>query len=215
MLTLPVLLATLLAYLIGSIPFGLLVTKVAGLGDIRTIGSGNIGATNVLRTGKKGLALLTLVLDGGKGAVAVLLARRFYSIYFSEDVFDQRVLDWTYVASFAVFIGHLFPLWLKFKGGKGVATAVGVITALAWPFGVGVMLVWTFVALVSRYSSLAALIALGLAPVAAFFFDLPHAGCLGILIIGFIVLKHKANIKRLLKGTEPKIGMGKKVNVVS
>ena len=128
---------TVAAYLLGSIPFGMLVTRLAGLGDIRRIGSGNIGATNVLRTGRKSLAFLTLVLDCGKGAVAVLLARYFYEArYLQDTVFDQRVLDYSYLAAFAAFVGHLFPVWLKFKGGKGVATAVGVITALAWQFGV-------------------------------------------------------------------------------
>jgi glycerol-3-phosphate acyltransferase PlsY len=196
-----------LAYLMGSIPFGYLLTKAAGLGDIRQIGSGNIGATNVLRTGNKKIALLTLLLDGGKGAVAVTLAHHYFWLaHHPDEIFDQAVLDWTYLAGFAAFIGHLFPLWMKFKGGKGVATAVGVITALAWPFGVGVMLIWTAVFFIWRYSSLAALVALGLAPIAALVLNLPHAAILGFAIYALTAYKHKDNIKRLLKGTELKFG---------
>lgn len=207
MTTIQIIIVTTASYLLGSIPFGLVVTKMAGLGDIRKIGSGNIGATNVLRTGNKGLALLTVLLDGGKGAVAVFLASKYYYAQ-SDIVFDQSIQDAVYLAGFTVFIGHLFPIWLKFKGGKGVATAVGIITALAWPLGVGVMSTWILVALITRYSSLAALISLVLAPIAALCFGYTHGAGLGFVLFAFIVWKHKDNIKRLLAGTESKIGKG-------
>ena len=139
----PHVIAALLGYLLGSIPFGLVLTKLAGLGDIRSIGSGNIGATNVLRTGRKDLALATLLLDGGKGAVAVLIARLV-----SEDL--------TVIAGGAAILGHLFPVWLKFKGGKGVATTLGTLIAVNWMVGIGACLVWLVVALLFRYSSLSA-----------------------------------------------------------
>src|SRR6185436_4969804 len=133
--------AAILGYLLGSIPFGLLLTKMAGLGDIRAIGSGNIGATNVLRTGRKDLALATLLLDGGKGAVAVLIARLF-----AEDL--------TVIAGAAAILGHLFPVWLKFKGGKGVATTLGTLIAINWMVGIGACIVWFVMAVLFRYSSL-------------------------------------------------------------
>ena len=166
-----------LSYLLGSIPFGLLISRVSGRGDIREIGSGNIGATNVLRTGSKLLALLTVLCDGGKGIVAVLLATRLG---------DSAVM----VAAIAVIIGHIFPIWLSFKGGKAVATAGGVYFALAWPIGIGAALSWLIVAYITRYSSLAALIATVIAPIFAYFwasnFVIPT-----VIIAFLIIYRHK------------------------
>jgi len=181
------------AYLLGSIPFGLLLTRAAGLGDIRAIGSGNIGATNVLRTGKKGLAAATLLLDGGKGAVAVLLAA-------------EQGRDFAALASILVVAGHLFPVWLKFKGGKGVATALGVWLALAPFIGLACCAIWLLTAAIFRFSSLAALTALGLAPVLAFWFYGPMIGGVGLLLALAVFFRHDENIRRLIKGEEPKIG---------
>lgn len=181
------------SYLLGSIPFGLLLTKWAGLGDIRTIGSGNIGATNVLRTGNRKLAALTLFLDALKGAATVVICF----------VIDPNLIPY---AALATFLGHLYPVWLKGKGGKGVATAIGIVTALCWPLGLMVMATWLLVAKTFRYSSLAALIALGLAPLYAIFVD--PTDNIGILLImaALILWKHRENIERLLNGAEPKIG---------
>lgn len=189
----PTYLAILGAYLLGSIPFGLLLSSLAGLGDIRRIGSGNIGATNVLRTGNKPLALLTLLLDGGKGALAVLIAGA---------VSPSLALT----AGFAAFLGHLYPVWLKFKGGKGVATFLGLLLALAWPLGVVCALVWLVIALVFRYSSLSALVAALAAPIySAIWIDGPFALFCGMLAI-LIFWRHRTNIARLLKGEEARIG---------
>ena len=185
-----------LGYLLGSIPFGLLLTRMAGLGDIRQIGSGNIGATNVLRTGNKKLALATLLLDGAKGAVAVLVARAVYP-------------DLAVIAGAAAFIGHIFPVWLKFKGGKGVATALGTWLALAWPIGVLACLTWLIVALLFRYSSLSALLAVALAPVYAIWLGTPALIWFGIGVAVLCWIRHHENIRRLLKGEEPKIGKKK------
>jgi len=185
-------LGALLAYLLGSIPFGLVVTRLAGAGDIRRIGSGNIGATNVLRTGRKGLAALTLALDLGKGAAAVLLARRFG-------------LEMEFVAATAVLIGHLFPIWLRFNGGKGVATAGGVFLALCWPMGLAAMATWLALAIVTRYSSISALGTAVLVPLYAWFFaDYRLALLTGGLAL-LVVFRHQANIRRLLRGEESKI----------
>ena len=151
-LTWPFYAAAVIGYLVGSIPFGLVLTKLAGLGDVRKIGSGNIGATNVLRTGNKGLALATLLLDGGKGALVVILANIFLT------------QDYAVLAGGGAFLGHLYPIWLKFKGGKGVATFIGVMLAISWPAGLGVALTWLIVALVFRISSLSALVCAALAP---------------------------------------------------
>lgn len=183
------------AYLLGSIPFGYLLTRAAGLGDIRTIGSGNIGATNVLRTGNRGLAAATLVLDGLKGAVAVLLARHFG-------------LGAAYAAGLAVFLGHLFPIWLGFKGGKGVATGLGLLLAGALPVGLAACAVWLTVGLLSRYSSAGALAAFAIAPVAAMLTNHDQLALLSVLIAAFVFWKHAANIARLRAGTEPRIGDG-------
>ena len=183
----------ILSYLLGSIPFGYLLTKLAGYGDIRKIGSGNIGATNVLRTGNKKLAALTLLLDGGKGAVAVLLVHALFP--------DEAPL-----AGLAVFIGHILPVWLDFKGGKGVATAIGVLTALSWQVGLVVMALWLLIAYASRYSSLAALISLGISPALVVVFGEGDWMWLAVSMFMLIVWKHSANIERLLKGKESKIG---------
>ncbi|MFY8107180.1 MAG: glycerol-3-phosphate 1-O-acyltransferase PlsY [Elstera sp.] len=183
------------AYLLGAIPFGLVLTKFAGLGDIRSIGSGNIGATNVLRTGRKGLAVATLLLDGGKGAAAVLLAR-----WLTVDELAPLV------AGLAAFLGHLFPVWLRFKGGKGVATAIGLWLALAWPVGVGACLLWLLTAFLGRRSSLAALVAIGLTPLLAWVLAPPAAILVALPVSALVFWRHQDNIRRLLAGTEPKIG---------
>ncbi len=192
-------LAAVLGYLLGSIPFGLVLTKAAGLGDIRAIGSGNIGATNVLRTGRKGLALATLLLDGGKGAIAVLLAR-----------FAVGEESAYLIAGVAAVLGHNFPVWLKFKGGKGVATTLGTMLAVAPYVGIATCLTWLGVALIFRYSSLAALIALALAPLYAELMVHDHWVALAFLalaVLGWI--RHRANLARLKRGEEPKIGAKK------
>ncbi|HQU69836.1 MAG TPA: glycerol-3-phosphate 1-O-acyltransferase PlsY [Albidovulum sp.] len=184
-----------LGYLLGSIPFGVLVTKVMGLGDLRKIGSGNIGATNVLRTGNKGAALATLLLDGGKGAAAVLIAR---AVTGNEDAAQ--------LAGLAAFLGHLFPAWLGFKGGKGVATFLGTLLALAWPVGIAACLTWLVTAVVSRISSLSALVAATLSVAWAAVLGQGHVIYL-IVILGTLVFwKHLPNIERLKAGTEPRIG---------
>ena len=191
-------LVLLFGYLLGSIPFGLLLTKVAGLGDIRGIGSGNIGATNVLRTGRKGLAAATLVLDGLKGAAAVLIARPL--------VYDQ---DIALLAGLAAVLGHLFPVWLNFKGGKGVATGLGVLAAASWPIAVAACAVWLIVAATARLSSLAALGAFASAPIAALILQDYAVVKLAFTIAVLVFVRHQANIRRLLAGTEPRIGRGK------
>jgi glycerol-3-phosphate acyltransferase PlsY len=185
-------------YLLGSIPFGLILTQLAGLGDIRRIGSGNIGATNVLRTGNKALAAATLLLDGAKGAVAVLVAQYLYG--------PEAAI----VAGAGAFLGHLFPVWLKFRGGKGVATTIGIFLAIAWPVGVIACVVWLLVALLFRYSSLAALVAVAAAPVAAWFLpNVSHATAgLALFLAVVIWLRHHENIRRLLKGQESRIRLG-------
>ncbi len=189
--------AALGGYVLGAIPFGLVLTSAAGLGDIRAIGSGNIGATNVLRTGRKGLALATLLLDGGKGAIAAALA---WALLGAEAGL---------AAGFCAVLGHNFPVWLGFKGGKGVATTLGVILVTAWPAGLGACLTWLTVAFLFRISSLSALAALALAPVYALLLHKPeHAlAFAGLALLGFI--RHHANIRRLLKGEEPRIGRKK------
>ena len=183
-------------YLLGSIPFGLLLTRAAGLGDIRQIGSGNIGATNVLRTGNKGLAAATLLLDGAKGAAAVLIAGRWGP-------------DMMIMAGGGAMVGHLFPLWLRFRGGKGVATALGVLLALAWPIGLMACAVWLAAAFLFRYSSLAALLALAAAPIAAWFLSNRQKAEMALFRALLVWLRHHANIRRLLRGEEPRIGKGK------
>jgi acyl phosphate:glycerol-3-phosphate acyltransferase len=195
--TWPFFLGAALAYLLGSIPFGLVLTKLAGYGDIRSIGSGNIGATNVLRTGNKALAALTLLLDAAKGAAAVLIGDAFGP--------DMAAL----AAAFA-FLGHLFPVWLGFKGGKGVATSGGILLAYAWPVAVAGIATWLVVAAVTRYSSLAALTAAALAPVYTWFAtrEFQPTEVVGFLAL-LIILRHHANIRRLLRGEESRIRLGK------
>jgi len=191
-------------YLLGSIPFGVIVMKAAGAGDPRAIGSGNIGATNVLRSGRRGLAALTLLGDGGKGAVAVLIA--WLATRGASDE-TQGVL--TCLAGGAAFFGHIFPVWLGFKGGKGVATFFGTLLAAAWPVGMIAGATWLLVAALLRMSSLAALTAAVVAPVAAVLLHRPEVAALAVVMAVLIYIRHRENIARLLKGEEPKIG-GKK-----
>jgi glycerol-3-phosphate acyltransferase PlsY len=191
-----VLLAIVGGYLLGSIPFGLLLTRLAGLGDIRAIGSGNIGATNVLRTGNKPIAAATLLLDGAKGAVALLIAGEFIGN------------DWALVAGFAALLGHLFPVWLGFRGGKGVATGLGLLLAAAWPVGVAACLIWLAAALVGRRSSLAALTSFAAAPIIGLAVDWRIAVFALVLAVP-VFMRHEKNIARLRAGTEPRIGAGK------
>jgi acyl phosphate:glycerol-3-phosphate acyltransferase len=182
-------------YLLGSIPFGLLLTKAAGLGDIRSIGSGNIGATNVLRTGNKALAAGTLVLDAGKAMLALALARHFHGEAAG------------FVAGAAAFLGHCFPVWLKFQGGKGVATFFGTVLIGAWPVGLIAAATWLAVAFFSRYSSLAGLVASAIsAPVALLLGQPAVAGASFLFMTVILWLRHRENIERLLKGTEGRIG---------
>ncbi|SMH59553.1 acyl-phosphate glycerol-3-phosphate acyltransferase [Azospirillum lipoferum] len=193
----------LLGYLLGSIPFGLVLTRMAGLGDIRQIGSGNIGATNVLRTGNKPLALATLLLDSGKGAIAALLAFLWAGPAFLG-------LEAAVLAAGGAMLGHSFPVWLGFKGGKGVATALGVLLAVCWPAGLLACLTWLVMAAVFRISSLSALTALALSPLTGWYFGGPLVAGLCLFIAVLVFVRHEANIRRLLKGEEPRIGAGKK-----
>lgn len=204
------------AYLIGSIPFGLVLCRVFGYGDIRKIGSGNIGATNVLRTGNKLLAFLTLVLDSGKGALVLILyysLMRFAVLEGHIDVVHysvQSLIAYGVLLGFSAILGHCFPIWLKFKGGKGVATALGtLLVAVPWT-GVLACVTWGIVAGIFRYSSLSALAAMALAPVYTVIFYGPLAGGINVLITLLIFWRHKDNIRRLLAGAEPKIGDKKK-----
>lgn len=185
--------ALVFGYFLGSIPFGLILTRFAGLGDVRSIGSGNIGATNVLRTGNKKLAAATLIFDMLKGTVAVLVASRYGP-------------DAAIGAVFGAFIGHLFPVWIGFKGGKGVATYLGVLIGLAWPGALVFAAVWIVTALLTRYSSLAALIASIVVPIALYSRGYPAIAVLFAIMTVIVIFKHKANITRLLNGTESKIG---------
>lgn len=188
------LLWAVLGYLLGSIPFGIVITRAMGLGNLREIGSGNIGTTNVLRTGSKGAALATLVLDGAKGAVAALLARAMAG----EDAAQ--------IAGLMAFAGHCFPVWLGFRGGKGVATFLGLLLALAWPVGIAACATWLVTALIARISSLSALMAAALAPVWIMFLGHGEMLILSLILGGIIFWRHKDNIARLRAGTEPKIG---------
>ncbi|MGO4337762.1 glycerol-3-phosphate 1-O-acyltransferase PlsY [Labrys sp. KB_33_2] len=186
--------ALLLGYLLGSIPFGLVLTRLAGLGDIRAIGSGNIGTTNVLRTGRKDLAAATLILDALKGTAAVLLARHFWG--------DGAAV----FAGLAAFVGHLFPIWLKFKGGKGVATYLGLLAAFAWPIAIFFALVWVSVAFITRYSSASALTASLLSPIGLLLMGYRREALLFAILTVVLWVMHRTNIGRLLNGTESRIG---------
>lgn len=194
MLTLTNVLALVLGYLLGSVPFGLLLTRAAGLGDVRNIGSGNIGATNVLRTGNKALAAATLLLDMLKGTAAVLAAGHFFG--------EQAAL----IAGFGAFLGHLYPVWLNFKGGKGVATYLGVLAGLVPMAALVFVVVWIATAAAFRYSSLAALVASVIVPVVLFVMGYPATAGLFALMSAIIFYKHKANVQRLLAGNESRIG---------
>ena len=192
----PMLLAltVLLAYLLGSIPFGMVLARLMGLGDLRSLGSGNIGATNVLRTGSKKAAFATLILDGAKGAVAVLVAGAVLGP------------DAAQVAGLAAFLGHLFPVWLRFRGGKGVATFIGVTLALAWPVGLSICGIWLLVFAGTRISSLSALAAAGMSVFITFLLGALHIALLMLLLTLLIFIKHRANITRLRAGVEPNFG---------
>jgi glycerol-3-phosphate acyltransferase PlsY len=186
--------AIVFGYLMGSIPFGLVLTKMAGTQDIRTIGSGNIGATNVLRTGNKKLAALTLLGDALKGTVAVIFAKAFGG-------YEAGL-----VAGLFAFLGHLFPVWLKFKGGKGVATYIGVLLGLAWPAALGFCGIWLGVAYLTRYSSLSALVASACTPIGLYAAGDNEAAMLFVILTVLLYWKHAQNIQRLRNGTEGKIG---------
>ncbi len=191
-------LTAIAAYLLGSVPFGLVMARLFGLGDLRQIGSGNIGATNVLRTGNKLAAFLTLILDAGKGGIAVLVARAALG----EDAAQ--------LAGFMAFLGHCFPVFLGFKGGKGVATFLGTLLALNPLIGLGACAMWLITALISRISSLSALVAAVSSPLIAYLLGAPEAMLLCALLAALILWRHSANISRILSGTEPKIGASKK-----
>jgi glycerol-3-phosphate acyltransferase PlsY len=196
--TWPFYLGALLAYLLGSIPFGLVLTRLAGYGDIRRVGSGNIGATNVLRTGNKALAALTLLLDAGKGAAAVLIGAAFGP-------------DMAAIAAACAVLGHLFPVWLRFNGGKGVATAGGVLLAYVWPVGLAGIATWLALAVLTRYSSLAALATAVLVPLYTWLLTRAFQPTEVVLFIAvLVVLRHRQNIARLLRGQESKITLSKK-----
>jgi glycerol-3-phosphate acyltransferase PlsY len=198
----PILCSALLAaflggYLSGSVPYGLLLGKLSGLGDIRKAGSGNIGATNVLRLGGKKLAIITLLLDALKGTIPVLIAKQFH-------------MDYAIMAALGAFIGHLFPVWLNFKGGKGVAVALGIAFALSWQMGLALCLIWLAVAMISRYSSLSALVSFALSPfVAAALTDNVQIITVMVIISVMVWIKHRENLKRLIKGSESKISFKK------
>jgi glycerol-3-phosphate acyltransferase PlsY len=190
----PAMMAAVLGYLSGSVPFGLILTRMAGLGDVRSIGSGNIGATNVLRTGNKGLAAATLLLDALKGTVPAALGYHFLGV------------EGGVIAGFAAFLGHIFPVWLGFNGGKGVATYIGVLFGLDWRVGLLFLIVWIATAAITRYSSLSALVAAVAMPVVEFFIgDIKIAALTAIMSV-IIWVKHRANISRLMAGTESRIG---------
>ncbi|WP_171175683.1 glycerol-3-phosphate 1-O-acyltransferase PlsY [Ruegeria sp. HKCCD8929] len=192
--TLQLILWAVIGYGLGSVPFGMVLAKVMGLGNLREIGSGNIGATNVLRTGNKTAAALTVLFDGGKGAVAVLLAR----LLAGEDAAQ--------LAALTAFVGHCFPVWLSFKGGKGVATFLGLWLALAWPVGVACCLTWLAAAVISRMSSAGALAAAASSTIWALFLGHSSAFLLGVILTLLVYWRHSANISRIKAGTEPKIG---------
>jgi glycerol-3-phosphate acyltransferase PlsY len=194
--TLPYAAALIIGYLLGSIPFGLILTRCAGTPDIRSIGSGNIGATNVLRTGSKGLAAATLIGDALKGTAAVLATRYAFGP------------DAALAAAAGALLGHVFPVWLGFKGGKGVATYIGLLIGLAWPAALAFCLIWLAVAALTRYSSLAGLLAGAAMPPVLWLIDDQRTALLFVLLTALVWIRHRANIARLLDGTEPKLGRG-------
>ena len=205
----------LAGYLLGSIPFGLLLTRMAGLGDIRSIGSGNIGATNVLRTGSKGLAAATLLLDALKGAAAVSLGPVVLALVLglagdggvqSGPDLRAQLTAAALAGGYGAFLGHLYPVWLGFKGGKGVATFIGVLLALFWPAAAGFCLIWLAVAFGLRYSSLSALVAALAVPVITYALGRADLAIMMVPLVALLIFKHHANIRRLAEGTEPKIG---------
>jgi glycerol-3-phosphate acyltransferase PlsY len=192
--------ALIAGYLLGSIPFGLLVTRLAGTGDIRNVGSGNIGATNVLRTGRKGLAAATLLGDMLKGTVAVLLLNWF------SHLFEFTGTDFGLMAGLGAVLGHVFPIWLGFKGGKGVATYIGVLIAVSWPVAIAFGVIWGLVAASSRYSSLAGLLASAATPALLWLLAAVNAAIVFVILTALVWFMHRGNISRLFAGTEPRIG---------
>ncbi len=216
------LIACLFGYVFGSVPFGLLLTRAAGLGDIRAIGSGNIGATNVLRTGNKGLAAATLILDALKGTFAVVCAWYLLKAFVGQEALvppiadagvkivlelpDSDLLPFAVAAGYGAFLGHLYPIWLGFRGGKGVATYIGVLIGLFWPAALAFCGIWLAMAVAFRYSSLSALIAAGLVPIATALLGSVQLALLLVPLSLVLIAKHHANIQRLLAGQEPKIG---------
>ena len=190
-------LTAIIAYLAGSIPFGLILVNITGAGNLREIGSGNIGATNVLRTGHKNIAIATLILDCSKGGVTVIVAQ-------------SHGLDLAVIAGVCSVVGHIFPIWLKFRGGKGVATVLGVLLAIAWQVGLAAVATWLIIAAIFRYSSLAAILALTLSTVYAWYLPDTNVSIMTTLIAGLSILRHKENMWRLIKGKESKIKLGKK-----
>ena len=191
-------LTAIIAYLAGSIPFGLILVNITGAGNLREIGSGNIGATNVLRTGRKNIAIATLILDCGKGGVPVIVAQ-------------SHGLDLAVIAGVCSVVGHIFPIWLKFRGGKGVATVLGVLLAITWQVGLTAVATWLIIAAIFRYSSLAAILALTLSTVYAWYLPDTNVSIMTTLIASLSILRHKENIWRLIKGKESKIKLGKKL----
>ena len=191
-------LTAIIAYLAGSIPFGLILVNITGAGNLREIGSGNIGATNVLRTGNKYIAIATLILDCGKGGVTVAVAQ-------------SHGLDLAVVAGVCSVVGHIFPIWLKFRGGKGVATVLGVLLAITWQVGLTAVATWLIIAAIFRYSSLAAILALTLSTVYAWYLPDTNISIMTTLISGLSILRHKENMWRLIKGNESKIKLGQKL----
>ncbi|GGC02009.1 glycerol-3-phosphate acyltransferase [Novosphingobium endophyticum] len=189
-------LALALGYALGSVPFGIIITRLAGAGDLRSIGSGNIGATNVLRTGRKGLAAATLLLDLLKGLAAVLIAAQVWP-------------DWSWLAALGAFLGHCFPIWLKFRGGKGVATTAGIAFGLAWPAGLAYAATWIGLLLATRISSVAGMSAALVAPLVALTLGEQRPALVLAVIAAIVLFQHRENIARLRAGTEPKVG-GKK-----
>lgn len=195
--TLFLILTAVLSYLLGAIPFGLVITRAMGLGDLRKIGSGNIGATNVLRTGSKGAALATLLLDAGKGGIAVLIARALLA----EDAAQ--------LAGLMAFLGHLFPVWLGFRGGKGVATFLGTLLALAWPVGLAACATWLVAAALLRISSAAALVSAASSAGWVFWFGEGRLLILAVVLTILVYIRHAGNLRRIKAGTEPRIGQKK------